>query len=176
MNWLSNGASDIISRYGSHPLRSRASCGALRLLLEYCVRETTEMRFLEKLKPLGLLVLRVSLGIAFMTHGYPKLISDTPHWERIFSGFGFPGYLAYVSGILELFGGGLLVIGLFTRGAALLFAIGMGVVLVHTEIPAAGIYAFGRYELPLMLGAGISVWTRTTPISIANSNAAPRVN
>jgi putative oxidoreductase len=111
------------------------------------------MRFLEKLKPLGLLVLRLSLGIAFMTHGYPKLISDTAHWERIFSGFGFPGYLAYVAGTLELFGGGLLLIGLFTRGAALLLAIEMGAVLVHTEIPAAGIYAFGRYELPLILGA-----------------------
>src|SRR6266852_1593134 len=133
------------------------------------------MQFLEKLRPLGLLVLRVALGASFMFHGYPKL-SDPARWLKAFPGFGFPGYLAYVSGILELFGGGLLVVGLFTRGAALLFAIEMGVVLVHTEIPAAGIYAFGRYELPLMLGAGISVWTRTTPISIANSNAAPRVN
>jgi putative oxidoreductase len=109
------------------------------------------MKFLEKLKPLGLLVLRVSLGIAFMTQGYPKLISDTTHLQRIFSGFGFPEHLA--AGILELFGGGLLVTGLFTRGVALLLAIEMGVVLVRTEIPAAGIYAFGRYELPLILGA-----------------------
>jgi putative oxidoreductase len=109
------------------------------------------MKFLEKMKPLGLLVLRVCLGISFMTHGYPKLISDTAHLQRIFSGFGFPEHLA--TGILELFGGGLLVIGLFTRGAAMLLAIEMGVVLVHTEIPAAGIHAFGRYELPLILGA-----------------------
>jgi len=109
------------------------------------------MRFLEKLKPLGLLVLRLSLGIAFMTHGYPKLISDTAHLQRIFSGSGFPEHLA--TGILELFGGGLLVIGLFTRGAALLLAIETGVVLVRTEIPAAGIYAFGSYELSLILGA-----------------------
>jgi putative oxidoreductase len=111
------------------------------------------MKFLEKLKPLGLLVLRLSLGIAFMTHGYPKLISDTAHWVRIFPGFGFPGYLVYVAGVLELFGGGLLVIGLFTRGAALLLAIEMGAVVVHTEIPAAGIHAFVSYELPLVLGA-----------------------
>ena len=109
------------------------------------------MKFLEKLKPLGLLVLRVSLGIAFMTHGYPKLISDTTHLQRIFSAFSFPEHL--LAGILELFGGGLLLIGLFTRGAALLLAIEMGVVVVHTEIPAAGIHAFGRYELPLILGA-----------------------
>ncbi len=129
------------------------------------------MRFLEKLKPLGLLVLRVSLGIAFMTHGYPKLISDTAHWERIFSGFGFPGYLAYVSGILEMFGGSLLVIGLFTRGAALLLAIEMGVVLVHTEIPAAGIHAFGNYELPLILGAASLALSTTGAGSISIDGA-----
>ncbi len=109
------------------------------------------MRFLEKLKPLGLLVLRLSVGIAFMTHGYPKLISETTHLQRVFSAFSFPEHLA--AGILELFGGGLLVIGLFTRGAALFLAIEMGVVVVHTEIPQAGIRAFGSYELALILGA-----------------------
>src|SRR5260370_39548017 len=91
MNWPSNGASDNRSRCGSPPLRSKANYEAPPLLLEFCARETTEMRFLEKLKPLGLLVLRVSLGIAFMTHGYPKLISDTVHWVRIFHNFYFPG-------------------------------------------------------------------------------------
>lgn len=110
------------------------------------------MQFLEKLKPLGLLALRVALGASFLFHGYPK-ISDPARWLKAFPGFGFPSYFAYVSGLLEVFGGGLLILGLFTRGAALLLAIEMGLVLGRTKIPVVGIYAFGQYELPLLLGA-----------------------
>src|ERR1039458_3222562 len=97
------------------------------------------MQFLEKLKPLGLLVLRLALGASFMFHGYPKL-SDPARALKAFTGYGFPSYFAYISGILELFGGGLLVLGLFTRGAALLLAIEMGVVLDRVELPTLGIY------------------------------------
>jgi putative oxidoreductase len=110
------------------------------------------MQFLEKLKPLGLLALRLAVGASFMFHGYPKL-SDPAHALKVFPGFGFPSYFAYISGILELFGGGLLIIGLFTRGAGLLLAIEMGLVLGHTILPKSGIYAFPEYELPLLLGA-----------------------
>lgn len=110
------------------------------------------MQFLEKLKPLGLLVLRVALGASFIFHGYPKL-NDPAHALKAFSGYGLPSYFAYISGILEVFGGGLLIAGLFTRGAALLLAIEVGLVLSRTIMPSAGIYAFGRYEMPLLLGA-----------------------
>jgi putative oxidoreductase len=109
------------------------------------------MRFLENLKPLGLLALRLALGAAFMFHGYPKLITDTPHSVQMMMKMGFPGYFAYLAGIIELFGGGLLIIGLFTRGAALLLAIEMGVVLL--QIPVPGIHALGQYEVPVVFGA-----------------------
>lgn len=110
------------------------------------------MQFLEKLKPLGLLVLRAVLGASFIYHGYPKL-NDPAHALKAFAGYGFPSYFAYIFGILEVFGGGLLIAGLFTRGAALLLTIETGLVLSRTIIPSAGIYAFGRYEMPLLLGA-----------------------
>jgi putative oxidoreductase len=111
------------------------------------------MQFLEKLKPLGLLVLRLAVGASFIFHGYPKL-TDSAQWLKVFPSFGFPSYFAYLSGILEVFGGGLLVLGLFTRGAGLLLAIEMGLVLYRTILPTAGIYAFRQYEVPLLLGAG----------------------
>ena len=110
------------------------------------------MQFLERLKPLGLLVLRVALGASFIFHGYPKL-SGPAHALKAFSAYGFPGYFRYISGILEVFGGGLLIAGLFTRGAALLLTIEMGLVLGRSVIPSVGIYSFGRYEFPLLLGA-----------------------
>src|SRR5579863_2186282 len=103
------------------------------------------MQFLEKLKPL---VLRVALGASFIFHGYPKLNHPAQALKE-FSGYGLPSYFAYISGLLEVFGGGLLIAGLFTRGVALLLAIEMGLVLGRTMVPAAGIHAFGRYEMPL---------------------------
>ena len=110
------------------------------------------MQTLEKLKPLGLLILRVALGASFIFHGYPKL-NDPAHALKAFPSYGFPSYFAYISGVLEVFGGGLLIAGLFTRGAALLLAIEVGLVLGRTIVPSVGIYAFGRYEMPLLLGA-----------------------
>jgi putative oxidoreductase len=110
------------------------------------------MQFLEKLKPLGLLVLRLALGASFIFHGYPKL-SDPAHALKTFPGYGFPSYFAYISGLLEVFGGGLLIAGLFTRGVALLLTVEVGLVLSRTIIPSVGIYAFGRYEMPFLLGA-----------------------
>jgi putative oxidoreductase len=66
---------------------------------------------------------------------------------------GLPGYFVYVAGVLEVFGGILLVLGLFTRGAALLLAIEMGVAIwkVHST---GGIYAVHDYEFPLAVLAG----------------------
>lgn len=120
------------------------------------------MQFLEKLKPLGLLVLRVVLGGTFIFYGYPKL-ADPARALKAFPGYGFPGYFAYIAGILELFGGGLLIIGLFTRGVALLLAIEMGLVLGHTLLPSSGIYAFLKYEVPLLLGAMSAALVTTGP-------------
>jgi putative oxidoreductase len=111
------------------------------------------MRFLESLKPLGLLLLRLAVGITFVSHGYPKLIGNPAHWVEVFPRLGFPGYFAYLSGTLELFAGGLLIFGLFTRGAALLLAIEMAVALAWMHIPAIDLSTVGKYEQPLVLGA-----------------------
>lgn len=110
------------------------------------------MKFLDKLQPLSLLVLRVALGIIFLYHGYPKLMHTHGNLQGVFVEHGLPGYFVYVSGILETFGGGLLLLGLLTRVAALLLAIEMCVAIwkVHS---LHGIYAVHDYEFPLALAA-----------------------
>ncbi|HXC32586.1 MAG TPA: DoxX family protein [Verrucomicrobiae bacterium] len=110
------------------------------------------MQFFDRLKPLGLLILRAALGASFIYHGYPKL-SDPAHALRQFAGYGFPPYFAYIFGILEVFGGACLIAGLFTRGIALLLAIEVGLVFVRAVLSSVGVYEFGRYEMPLLLGA-----------------------
>ncbi|MFZ3202120.1 MAG: DoxX family protein [Candidatus Acidiferrales bacterium] len=111
------------------------------------------METLEKLKPLGLLLLRLALGVIFVYHGYPKL-ANPQEYVHAFKGMGFPGYFAYIAGIIETFGGGLLILGLFTRIAGLAIAGEMAVALwrVHDIISAP--MAVNNYQFPLALAAG----------------------
>jgi putative oxidoreductase len=111
------------------------------------------MKSLNSLQPLGLLVLRVSLGIIFFSHGYPKLAHSTTGLQGYFVQHGLPGYFVYISGVLEVFGAILLFLGLFTRAAALLLAIEMGVAI--WKVHSAGSYlAVQNYEFPLAMLAG----------------------
>ena len=111
------------------------------------------MKALSSLQPLGLLLVRVALGIIFIFHGYPKLLHQGAGMQGFFVQHELPGYFVYLSGVLEVFGGTLLVLGLFTRGAALLLAIEMGVAIwkVHS---VGGIYAVHNYEFALAVMAG----------------------
>jgi putative oxidoreductase len=110
------------------------------------------MKFLNALQPLGLLVLRVALGIIFFSHGYPKLAHMGSGMQGFFVQHGLPGYFVYIAAILETFGGALLVLGLFTRVTALLLAVEMGVAIwkVHS---GGGYLAVHDYEFPLTLAA-----------------------
>ena len=109
------------------------------------------MKFLSSIQPLGLLALRVALGLIFLTHGYPKLTRSATQLQTIFVQHGLPAQLVYVAGVLETFGGVLLILGLFTKPAALLLAIEMGVAIakLHTS---HGVMALHDYEFPLALG------------------------
>lgn len=111
------------------------------------------MKFLDSLQPLGLLILRIALGLIFFTHGYPKLMRSNIEMQHMFVQHGLPAQFVYVAGVLEAFGGALLVLGLFTRPAALLLAIEMGVAIwkMHSS---GGIMAVHLYEFPLALCAG----------------------
>lgn len=108
------------------------------------------MKSLNSLQPLALLLLRAAIGVIFITHGYPKIAGHAAAMQGFFVQHGLPAYFVYVAGILEVFGGGLLIIGLFTRWAGLLLAIEMAVAIwkVHS---GGGILAVNNYEFPLTL-------------------------
>lgn len=110
------------------------------------------MKFLSGFQPLGLLILRIALGLIFLTHGYPKLTRSTAAMQGMFVQHGLPAQLIYVAGVLETFGGVLLIVGLFARPAALLLAIEMGVAIAKVH-SGHGIMALHEYEFPLALGA-----------------------
>ena len=108
------------------------------------------MKFLNAFQPFGLLILRLALGAIFLTHGYPKLTQPSGPLQAMFVQHGLPGQLVYVSGVLEAFGGLLLIAGLFTRGTGLLLAIEMGVAILKVH-SSHGIMALHEYEFPLTL-------------------------
>lgn len=109
------------------------------------------MQSLEKLKPLALLLLRLALGVVFIHHGYPKLFGHARETIEEFMRLGLPGYLAYVSGLIEFFGGSMLIVGLFTRVAGLLLAIELGIGIWKVGHLVRDPLAVGSYESPLLL-------------------------
>jgi putative oxidoreductase len=108
---------------------------------------------LEKLKPLALLLLRFALGAIFIYHGYPKLFGHARETMEGFVRMGLPGYLAYVSGIVEFFGGWMLIAGLFTRVAGLLLTIELAVGIWKAGHLIQDPMAVRDYESPLVLAA-----------------------
>ena len=122
----------------------------LAYLLPAVYREVS-VKFLSSLQPLSLLILRGALGVIFLTHGYPKLTRTATAMQGIFVQHGLPAQLVYAAGVLETFGGIVLILGLFARPAALLLAIEMGVAIVKVH-SGRGIMALHEYEFPLALG------------------------
>ncbi len=118
------------------------------------------MKFLNSLQPLSLLVLRAALALIFIFHGYPKLIHPTEGMRAFFTQHGMPAYFVSASGILECFGGLLLLVGLFTRPAALLLAGEMAVAIwkVHS---LHGALVVNDYEFPLAMAAACFVLATT---------------
>jgi putative oxidoreductase len=107
------------------------------------------VKSLNRLQPVSLLVLRIALGVIFLFHGYPKLAHPSPQIYEAFADHGFPRYFVQVAGIVETFGGGLLLLGLFTRGAALLLAIEMCVAI--WKVHFRSYLAVNEFEFPMAL-------------------------
>ncbi len=65
----------------------------------------------------SMVVLRVVLGIIFLAHGVQKF-SGMEGVVQFFGAIGLPGALAYVVAAIEAVGGACLLLGIFTRTAA----------------------------------------------------------
>lgn len=113
---------------------------------------------------LATLVLRVVVGIAFVFHGYPKLVGVSRKQSLEFmKSVGVPPAATTLVGLLELIGGLFLVVGVLTRLTAGLLALEMlGTTLLSRRMKKK--YMLG-YELDLaylaaslalaLLGAGV---------------------
>jgi putative oxidoreductase len=104
----------------------------------------------------GMAILRVATGLVFLLHGYQKFFSmGIAGVTGFFSKIGIPApniAAPFVSG-LELVGGALLILGLFTRPIALLLAINMLVAILTVHLSSGFFVSNNGYEFALTLMA-----------------------
>jgi len=94
--------------------------------------------------------LRLILGAVFIAHGHPKLFKSGAKSVEFFNSQGIKPakFLVIVVGVVEFFGGILLIIGLFTQVVAALLAFIMFVAIVRTKLKSGFV---GGYEFNLTL-------------------------
>lgn len=86
---------------------------------------------------IGLLILRVGIGLIFIFHGYPKLMGGQEKWiwlgnQMVYVGITFwPAFWGLMCAIAEFFGGIALILGLCTRVASFLLAFNMIIALIY---------------------------------------------
>jgi putative oxidoreductase len=85
------------------------------------------------------LPLRLVLGFGFVYHGFPKLFSGQAHdgFVGMLQGIGIPasGLMAWVVGIVEFFGGLLLIAGAFVTIVSILGIVNMLVAMFTVHLP-----------------------------------------
>jgi putative oxidoreductase len=110
------------------------------------------LRYLDRLQPLALLVMRLALGAVMVGHGYLKVFGGLHHHVQFVTSLGLPGWSAYLSAFTEFLGGLLILIGLFTRIAALGICIDLSVAIAKVHFHN-GLMRPNGYEFPLALAA-----------------------
>lgn len=96
-------------------------------------------------------LMRVVLGILLLAHGISKFQMGLGNVAAWFASAGTPGFLAYIAGWLELIGGILLILGLFTRYVSILFTVMLLGAIATMKLPL-GLLGNGQmtgYELDL---------------------------
>jgi len=110
------------------------------------------LRYLDRLQPLALLVVRLALGVVMLAHGYQNSFRHLHDHVHMVVNLGLPAWLGYVSSFTEFFGGLLILAGFFTRFAAVAICIDLLVAIwkVHWRNGLTGDHG---YEFPLALAA-----------------------
>ena len=101
------------------------------------------------IKSFGLLILRLSIGTMLIHHGYEKT-ADIQNFADAFVrpiGIPFPILASYIAAYSEIYGSWLVIVGLFTRFAALSIVGTIGVAIYHAIVTAG----FNIYLLELLI-------------------------
>jgi putative oxidoreductase len=109
-----------------------------------------------KTQNIGLLALRISVGLIFIVQGWSKL-SGIEGPTAMLSGIGFPAaaFFAWLLALVEVLGGIAVILGVYIRFAAKLLALVMVVALLTVHLHGA----FGMAMAPIaLLGSTIALF------------------
>jgi putative oxidoreductase len=98
---------------------------------------------------IGALILRVTLGVVFFSHGLLKFQGGVENVAGWFESIGIPGFMAYAVTFVEIIGGIALIIGLGTRVVSVLFSLILLVAIVKVKLAAGFLDGFA-YDLVLL--------------------------
>ncbi len=106
--------------------------------------------FLDRFHPLGVLVMRLVLGVIMVVHGSMKIFprGSLYNFTHYVQSLGLPVWSGYLAAFTEIIGGALLIIGLLTPIAALGLAIDMAVAILKVHLHH-GLTGSQGYEFPL---------------------------
>lgn len=124
---------------------------------------------------IGILILRLSIGVLMLMHGIAKIKNGTGYIESSFDKAGLPAALAYTVYITEVLAPLMLIVGFRTRIAALLVAGTMLVVMVFVmpakltqtietgawALELQGLFMFGSIALFFLGGGRYALSTRS---------------
>lgn len=126
--------------------------------------------------PWGIALLRVVAGIIFLMHGQQKLFEfGIGGVTGMMTGLGVPapGLMAVIVTLVELVGGIALILGAFTRIAALLVAINVLVAFFLVHMPNGFFASNGGVELVLILATVGVTLVLTGPGAMALDSILP---
>ncbi|SBV93868.1 DoxX family protein [uncultured Dysgonomonas sp.] len=83
------------------------------------------MKILERNTDLGLLILRLSIGVLMLMHGIAKLMHGAGGIEQMLEASGLPAFIVYGVYVGEVIAPLFIILGLGTRVAAAIFAFNM---------------------------------------------------
>jgi len=111
------------------------------------------LNFLNRLQPLGLLVMRLALGVIMIAHGWQKIADHMHGITGMMHQLGLPPFMAYLVVAAEFGGGILVLVGFLTRLAAFAIFIDMLVAILKVHLPHGLFSSNGGFEFPLTCGA-----------------------
>lgn len=100
--------------------------------------------------PGAVILIRLMVGLIFFEEGIQKFLFPAIQGAGRFARIGIPAPapMAYFVGALEVFCGALVVLGLFTRLAAIPLLIDISVAIASTKIPILLGHGYWRFHLP----------------------------
>ncbi len=106
---------------------------------------------MERNNHLGLLITRIIIAATMLIYGISKLVSGISFIEGLMAKTGLPSFLGYGVYVGEIIAPCLIIIGLRTRLAALVFAINCLTAILLTQLPALfTMNAFGGWSVDLL--------------------------